>query len=257
MSLSRSAVLAQHELRLMRHESSQFISLVMIPIAMAAFLSPAFAPALEDQGYDAATGAEQAIPGMVVLFTLLTASMVGYAFFREHGWHTWNRLRASHAHPLEIIMGKVAPALGLALLQQALVFAAGAVLFGLRVRGSVLAVALVCAAFALTVVAFGCLLSAFLRSTQQLNTVSNLATFALAGLGGAFAPLSTLPNWAQAAAPATPAYWAMVGFQGPILEGTGLAEAWPPVAVLLGFAAAFVALAARRFRVDETKHYGI
>ena len=88
---------------------------------------------------------------------------------------------------------------------------------------------------------------------MQLNALANLGAIVLAGIGGALAPSTALPGWAKAIAPITPSYWAMRGFRSVILGPGGLADVVTPIAVLLAFAAAFVMVAAARFRVEEPK----
>lgn len=255
MSLRRSVVIAGHELRLAAKDPGMFLQLVLMPIIMIAFLKPAFGPALAAGGFRRANGSEQVVPGMVTMFSMFAAGLVGFTFFREHGWRTWDRLRSSQARPLEIIAGKVVPAAAITLCQQLVLFGVGVLLFGLVVPGSVVGLGLICLGMTSAFLAFGVLLAAWLRSAQQLNTVSSLAGFVLAGLGGAFAPINVLPSWARTVAPVTPTYWAMEGFRAVTLHAGGLASTLRPVAVLLGFAVLFTVLAARRFRFDETKTY--
>jgi ABC-2 type transport system permease protein len=103
------------------------------------------------------------------------------------------------------------------------------------------------------VLSLGVLLAAWARTAQQLNVLANVGTTALAGIGGALVPLTTLPGWAQTVAPATPSYWAMQGFRTVILDGGGVTDVLVPVGVLIGFAAAFGVVASVRFRFDEAK----
>jgi ABC-2 type transport system permease protein len=108
-------------------------------------------------------------------------------------------------------------------------------------------------ALGICVLTFGSLLAAFASNANQLNVFANLGGAALAGLGGALVPLSTLPGWARAVAPATPSYWAMRGFRSVILDGDGIGDVVAPVVALLAFAAVFALIAAVRFRFDEVK----
>ena len=78
---------------------------------------------------------------------------------------------------------------------------------------------------------------------------------AMALLGGAWVPVSTMPEWAQAVAPALPTYWAMEGFRDVILEGAGLRDVVVPTLVIGGFAVLFTLLAAAKFRFEDTKVY--
>lgn len=254
MSPRSTAVVARHELRLFRCEPGQIAQMLVAPVVMIAFLTPAFEPAMRAAGHTSATGAEHAVPGMVTMFSFFAAGLVGFAFFREHGWGTWNRLRASQARPFEIAAGKATPPVLLVLTQQAALFVLGVTVFGLHIRGAVAGVVLVSVALTLCLTVLGVLFAAVLRSSQQLNTVSNLTVMVLAGLGGAFTPISVLPGWAQALAPLTPTFWAMEGYRTVILDGAGVAAVALPCGVLLAFAAGFTAVAVRRFSFDETKH---
>jgi ABC-2 type transport system permease protein len=151
------------------------------------------------------------------------------------------------------MVGKVVVPIAILLLQFAVLFTFGGVVLGLRIRGSVVALGLVAAAFALALVALGLVLIAFCRSILQLNSISNLTAMAFAGLGGAMAPLSAEPGWAQALAPITPTYWAMRGFRSVIVEPGGLSDVALPVGLLVATATAMFAVAATRFRLEETK----
>lgn len=252
---SRSAAIARHEFRLMARDRGMIVSLVIMPAILIAFLKPAFGPLLEAQGVDGANGAEQAVPGIAVLFAFFASSTVAYAIFRDHGWNTWDRLRSSPAHSVEILAGKLAPAFALTLFQLAALFLMGVVGFGLVIRGPVTGLVVTSLALAACLTALGALITSVLRSTQEINTATNVLGMGLAGLGGAFTPLESLPVWAQAVAPATPTYWAMRGYRGVILD-TGLDDVFVSSLVLLGFGAVFAAIAARRFRFDEVKHWG-
>lgn len=255
MSPSRSAALVRHELRTMLADAGSLVSLTLMPLVMMAFFKPLAKLAL-NQSDPTANGSEYTVPAMTTMFAFFLVGYVGFAFFSEHQWNTWERLRASQATNAEILAGKVIPALGLCLVQQLLLFTAGFALFGLRVRGSLLGVALVGLALAVCLVSVGVLLAAVLRTQQQLNAISNLGAMVLAGVSGALVPLSILPGWAKAVAPVAPQYWAMRGFRSTILDGAGIDAVALPVAVLLAISAVAAVLALVRFRFDEPKAGG-
>ena len=249
---SRSAALMRHEVRVLRSDSSAFITLTLMPIVMMAFFKPLARLALQrtDPG---ANGSEYTVPAMATMFAFFLVSFVGFSFFSEHRWNTWERLRASQASNREILIGKVVPGVGLCLVQQVVLFGAGYVLLGLRIRGSVLGVVLVCLSLAVCLVAIGVLMAAVLRTEQQMNAFGNLGAMVLAGISGALVPLAILPTWAQTVAPIAPQYWAMRGFRSVILEGQGLSSVLLPVGVLLAFGFVAASLALLRFRFDEPK----
>jgi ABC-2 type transport system permease protein len=253
MRPSRSAAIARHELRILRSDPVFFIIFTAMPLVVMAFVKPSFRFALVAQGHPGVNGAEQAVPGMTVMFALFLMGNVGFSFFREHGWGTWERLRASWATPSQIMAGKMAVPLLEAAVQLVVLFGVGGALYHLHVRGSMIALTAVAAAFCLCVVGLGLALLAICQTVLQLNAVANLGAIVLAGIGGAIAPAAALPGWARTVAPATPSYWAMRGFRSVILDGGSLGAVALPVVVLLGFAVAFLAVAATRFRFEQTK----
>lgn len=255
MSWRASWAIARHELRVMSKDPSTAVFVIVMPLAMAALMKGLFRDALAGQGVTGATGAEFAVPGMAVAFAAFGVGFSGFAFFRDHGWGTWERLRASPATSVDILVGKVVPAVALTLVQVTLLFLLGGPLLGFRVAGPVVALVPVIVVLALCLNAFGVAVTAMSRTSQQLNAVGSAGGFLLAILGGAFVPVETMPGWAQAVAPGVPTYWAMRAFRDVILDGEGLASTALPSAMMLVFAVGFVALAATRFRFDEPKVY--
>ena len=168
--LWRSLALFRHEMRILRRNPTPVLLMIVLPLGFIAFIRTGFRLALVDAGYPNATGAEQAVPGMTVMFALFLASFTGWSFFREHGWGTWERLRASAARPTEIIVGKLLPSLLIVVLQMGVLFGLGGPLFGLRVRGSIVGFVLVGLAYALFLVAFGVALTSVCRTVNQMNT---------------------------------------------------------------------------------------
>lgn len=253
MSWRRSAAVARHDLRVLRRDPAPLIILIFMPLVLMAFLKPAFRSFLVEAGAADANGAEQAVPGMTVMFAFFLVGQVGFAFFREHGWATWERLRASPATPAEIMVGKTVAPTVMAAVQISFLLLAGVVLFDLRIAGSVLALVPISLALIACLVALGFALVALCRTVMQLNAFANLGALLFAGFGGALAPIDTLPGWARAVAPATPGFWAMDGLQRVVADSAGVADVARPALVLVAFAVGLGALAAWRFRADETK----
>lgn len=263
MSPRVSAAIARHELRIMRQDPSTVVFMLVMPLLMTALMRPLYGAALAGQGEagatgaTGATGAAHAVPGMAVAFAAFSVGFSGFAFFREHGWGTWERLRASAASPGDIMIGKLVPVFLLTVVQIGLLLGLGVPLFGLRFAGSVVAAAAVVVALSVSLTAFGVAITALSRTSQQLNAMGSAGSMVFGVIGGAFVPVAVMPGWAQTIAPATPIYWAMRGFGSVTLDTGGLAEVALPVAMLIGMAVLFAVVAATRFRFEETKvHFG-
>ena len=253
MSWRRSAAIARHELRLLLSDPTFAVVLTVMPLLLMAFIKPAFRYALVLSGQPHANGAEQAVPGMTVMFAFYMVGNVGFAVFREHAWGTWDRLRASPARPMEIMVGKIAVPIILLAAQLTILLGVGGLIFGLSIHGSLGGVMAVAIAFDLCLVSLGVALMAVCRTVNQLNAAANLGGTFFAGLGGALVPLTLLPAWAKAVAPGAPSYWAMRGFREMILGQGGIGSALLPAVVLLSFAIAFCAIAAYKFRFEDAK----
>lgn len=255
MSWRRSTALVRHELKALRDDPGSLIFLLIMPLLMMAMMKPLFGLSLQSQGYANANGAEQAVPGMAAMFATFTGSFAGFTFFREYGWNTWDRLRASRATTLDIMVGKLTPTFVIAVLQMASLFALGIVVLDLTIGGSIVALTTIVVAFSLTMVSFGMAVTALSRTSLQLNTFVNLFGIVFAGVGGALVPLALLPGWVQNLARLVPTFWAMEGFLDVILREAAVIDVATPVVVLTLFTALFSTVAAVRFRVAESKVY--
>jgi ABC-2 type transport system permease protein len=253
ISAHRLWVLAAHELRLVRRDPLPIMVLVVFPLITIAFLKPALRPALVAAGHPDANGAEHVVPGQAVMSAFFLVALVTFAFFSEHAWGTWDRLRASAATPVEILLGKALPRLAIGLAQFVVVLGGGVVLFDLAVRGDPLALVPLLVAFAACLVLLGVAVTAVCRTAQQANAFSYLGMVLFGALGGAFVPFDVLPDWARAVAPATPTYWAMRGLRDVVLDGHGLGAVMLPTAVLAAMAVGFGALAGWRLRFGDAK----
>ncbi|MFQ5966333.1 MAG: ABC transporter permease [Acidimicrobiia bacterium] len=255
MSWRRSSALISHELRVMFADPGTLLFLVLMPFLMMWVMKPLFQLSLQAEGFVGASGAEQAVPGIAAMFATFSASFAGFTFFREHGWNTWERLRASRASTADIMVGKMFPTLLVAVLQMLVLFVLGALMLDLTIAGSITGLAALVVVFSIAMLAFGMAITAISRTSQQLNSFVNVGGILFAAIGGALVPISVLPGWVQSIAVIIPTYWAMNGFRDVILEGAGVFDVVGPVVVLILFAAAFTLIAALRFRVEESKIY--
>jgi ABC-2 type transport system permease protein len=253
ISARRVGVIVGHELRLARRDPLPIMVLIVFPLITIAFLKPALRPALVQSGYPHANGAEQVVPGQAAMSAFFVVSLITFAFFGEHAWATWDRLRASPATSLEIVAGKTLPRVAIGIAQFVVILGAGVAIFGLHIRGAALALVPVVIAFPICLVLLGVAVTALCSTAQQANSFGYLGMVLFGAIGGAFVPFSVLPHWAQTIAPVTPTYWAMRGLRSVILDGRGIGGVVRPTAMLLAMAAVFAVVAVRRLRFEESK----
>jgi ABC-2 type transport system permease protein len=196
-------------------------------------------------------GFAHAFAGMGVQFLLFACIDLAIGMLTERQLGLWKRLRAAPLSRVVLLASKVASGAIIALLSLGVTFAFGMAVFGIRVEGSWPGFLAVCVATALMASTFGLLIAALGKTPQATRGVAILAVLLMVMLGGAWVPSFVFPAWLQKATLVIPARWAVDGLDAATWRGVGFVGLLPAVAVLLGFAAVFGALAVARFRWDE------
>jgi len=253
MTLTRSRAIARTTVRLVITDPGATIMMIVIPLVFIAFLKPMVQAQLVASGHAGATGAEAAVPGLAIMFAFLLLQTVVMVFFREYAWGTWDRVRVSGATGADLIAGKAAPLVVVVAVQIAAVLAASTLLFGYRVKGSLVALALLIIASAVAVVAFGVLMVSLFRTLDMAMMIGNTLGMLMAALGGALAPTETLPQWVQSLSHLTPAYWAIDGMTRVSLSSAGVTDVGRALAAIAAFSTACFVVAAVRFRPGDTR----
>ncbi len=195
------------------------------------------------------TGFEQAIPGTLVMFTLLillTSGAVQLVIERERG--QLSRLASAPLTRSQIVWGKWAGKLGLGLVQVAFAVAAGTWLFGMDWGPDLPAVALVLAGWAAFCASLALLLGALARTQAQAAGIGTLASLALAALGGAWWPIEVMPAFMQGLQAFLPSGWTMDAIHRLVSFEAGAASALPHALALYAGTLLVGWVAARRFR---------
>jgi len=195
-------------------------------------------------GYDSYA---HAFAGMGVQFVLLMAVDTGIALLLMRRTGLWQRLRAAPLSRLQLLGSRVASGAVIGLGVFVVVFGVAIAVFGVRVQGSLPGLLAVMAATALCSATLGLMVAALGRSPEATRGLAILVTLLLVMLGGAWVPSFLFPPWLQTAAAWTPTHWAVQGMDAMTWRALPLADAGLPVAVLLGFAALFGAVALWRF----------
>jgi ABC-2 type transport system permease protein len=240
---TRVAALVRHNVVLLARDPGHLIAYLVMPMVLMLVEAPLYRSALHDRN----AGTVQIVTGLLVMFSLLSLSIVGNAMLAERTWRTWDRLRATPAPAGELLVGKAFPVLGVLLVQQAVLLGFGVGVLGLRpAAGRLPLVALAVLAWGAALLGCGSALATVVRSHGQLGAASDICGLVLAGLGGALSPLSAMPSWARAAAPVSPGYWAMAALRDALAGHP--AATLRATAILAALAAVTATVAAWRIR---------
>jgi len=111
-------------------------------------------------------------------------------------------------------------------------------------------VALVLLSLVLASTGIGVMISALVRTRGQMSAIAPVLSTALAMLGGCYWPIEITSPFMQQVAKLTPTGWAMLGLKDIVARGMGMEAALLPSAVLLGIAAACLAIGIPRLKLE-------
>jgi ABC-type multidrug transport system permease subunit len=195
------------------------------------------------------TGFEQAVPGTMVMFTLLVLLTSGAApLVMERQTGLLRRLASAPISRGAVVAGKAGARLGLAFVQLAFAALTGTLLFGVGWGPDPAMVALVLVAWAALAALLGLLLGNLARSPGQAVALGVLAGNLLAALGGCWWPIEITPPWMQGLARVLPTGVTMDALHRLVSFEAGASSALPHVLALVAMSAVAGWLAARTFR---------
>jgi ABC-2 type transport system permease protein len=192
-------------------------------------------------------GYAHAFAGMSVQFILFMAIDAGIGILLARRLGLWNRLLAAPITVTTILTARGLSCALIAFFLQCFIFAAAALLFHVRVDGSLAGFIGILLSFSLMTASFGLLIAALGKTPEAARGISVFATLIMVMLGGAWVPAFLFPQWLQTVTLAIPTRWAVDGLDAMTWRGLGFAAAIGPIAVLIGFTVVFGSLAAWKF----------
>jgi ABC-2 type transport system permease protein len=183
----------------------------------------------------------------LLLFVFLTSMTSSAALIETRRLGISRRMLATPTSSRTVVAGEALGRLLIAVFQGAVIMVGSALLFGVNWGDPMAAVTLM-VAFSLVAAGAGMLTAATLRTGQQAIAVGLLLSLGLGALGGTMMPLEFFSTTMRTVAHLTPHAWAVDGFAVLVRHDGNLVSILPQVGVLLGVAAALIALASWQLR---------
>ena len=189
------------------------------------------------------------VPGLLgVILQMTMMMMTAMALTREIERGTMENLLAMPATPLEIMIGKVTPYVGVGAVQVMVVLGAAKLLFSIPFVGSLPLLLGAILVFIIALVLLGYTFSTFARTQMQAMQLTFFFFLPSILLSGFMFPFRGMPEWAQYIGEFLPLTHFMRVIRGIMLKGAD----WPAVSfevsVLWVFVFAYMLLALLRFR---------
>jgi ABC-2 type transport system permease protein len=184
--------------------------------------------------------------GFLALFFVFLLTSV--SFLRERSQGTMERLLATPANRLELVLGYVA-GLGLfALIQATVILSFTIWVLKVHYLGSLALLFLTVALLTMVGISLGILASAFARNEFQIVQFIPMIIIPQGLLAGTFWPVEEMPVYLKPLAYAMPLTYANNALRDVMLKGMNILQTWPNLAILLGFVVLTITLGSLTMR---------
>ena len=190
------------------------------------------------------------IPGYLVMFVFFTAAFSAAQLVKERQNHTLERLLSSSANKTAILGGVYGSTVAKGLIQIAIFWTVGILVFKMDLGLAPLAVILISILMTLMASAFGVMLATFVKTERSASSIGVLTSLILAPLGGCWWPLYITPQWMQFVSKITPHAWATTAFNKLLIFGSDFDSVVLNMLVLAGFMVVFGLIAILRFKTE-------
>ena len=188
------------------------------------------------------------VPGLVgVILTITLVLVTAMAIVRERERGTLEQLIVTPIQKTELMLGKIAPYVGVGLIQMTLVLIVGRFVFDVPLTGNVFLLYLVSLIFIVASLSLGLFVSTLVKTQQQAMQVSFFFVLPNILLSGFMFPRAAMPEVFQWIGAALPLTHFLKVLRGILLRGVGIEALWRETLILVAFAVGLIALAVRRF----------
>jgi ABC-2 type transport system permease protein len=190
------------------------------------------------------------VPGLIAVnMVLMAALLTSLTIVRERELGSLESLFATPVRRLEILVGKILPYMGIALLDCVLSALIGVAVFDVPFRGSIALFLGASLIFTFTGLSIGLLASVVSGTAMLSNQIVVLTTMLPSMLlSGFMFPIASMPGWVQVITHAVPARYFVAICRGIMLKAQPWTALAGPTLLLLAVGAVLFTLANLRFR---------
>jgi ABC-2 type transport system permease protein len=189
------------------------------------------------------------VPGLIgTILTMTMVIMTSLAVTRERERGTMENLLAMPITPLEVMLGKLLPFIGVGAVQVLVIVGAARALFAVPMVGSPLVLGVGLLVFIAANLAVGFLFSTLAKNQLQAMQMAFFFFLPSILMSGFMFPFKGMPQWAQVLGEALPLTHFLRIVRGVMLKGNGLADGWANLWPLVLFLVLIGTLAVARYR---------
>ncbi|OUQ87579.1 transporter [Brevibacillus brevis] len=189
------------------------------------------------------------IPGLIgLIMQNVTMILTAFSLVREKERGTMEQLIVTPIRPLELMLGKITPYVGVGLFSFCLVLLVGTYWFGVPVKGSISLLVTLSVLFLVTTLLLGIFISTVAKT--QLQAMQMAFAFILPSvlLSGFMFPRDSMPLVIQWLGGLVPLTYFLEILRGIFLKGVGIDALWKDVVGMSSFCLLILTVAILRFR---------
>ena len=189
------------------------------------------------------------VPGLMgVILTMTLVMMTAMAMTRERERGTLENLLATPVRPIEVMIGKILPYVGIGYVQVLIVFAAARLLFKVPMFGNFVLLSAAIVLFIVATLGVGFTFSTIARSQMQSMQMTMFFFLPNILLSGFMFPFRGMPRWAQWIGEALPLTHFLRIVRAVMLKGATTVDILPQTLPILVFIAVAGAVAMARYK---------
>ena len=192
-------------------------------------------------------GATRIVGGWAMQFLLFALSASATSLFRERDAGLFQRLLSAPVTRAQILWSKFIYGICIGLIQLVVLFLAGQILFGIEATQHLPLLIVVSVFAAATCTSFGMLLAAISHNAEAASGLATFLILFMSAIGGAWFPISLMPEFIQQFSKLTLVYWSMEGFSTVLWAGQGLRQLLPILGILTLITGLVMSVAVWRF----------
>jgi ABC-2 type transport system permease protein len=192
------------------------------------------------------------VPGLIaVIMSIIAAMLTALTIAREWERGTMEQLASTPVSRFEVVLGKLLPYLAIGAFDVAVTVAAGILVFGTPLNGSLLLLAALTLLFLVGALGLGIFISAAVKSQVLATQIAMVATYLPAVLlSGFMFDIASMPVVLRGVTFLIPARYYVTVTRGIFLKGVGPEVLWPQAIMMLAYATIGLTLATRAFRKE-------
>ncbi|MDQ8184788.1 ABC transporter permease [Pelagicoccus sp. SDUM812002] len=191
------------------------------------------------------------IGGYAIMFLLFATTGSAASLFEERNDGIFLRLLSMPVKRTHILWSKFIFNTILGVVQALTLFVASSFLFNVEVFPNFLNLLVVSLFASAACTAFGMLLASISKTPQQAQGFGTLLIISMSAMGGAWFPLSMMPEPMQVIGKFTLVYWGVESYLGALWEEAGLIALIPELSVLAAIAIGLNLLSSWRFKTGN------